>query len=354
MIFGERIRAGLVGIPSSGKTTIFNLLTRSSAEVAPYPFTTKDKNHGVMIMFDDIVERIAKVMKSSEIKYPALEIVDVAGLVRGAHKGEGLGNEFLSYIRPLDIVIYVLRYLKSVPHIEGADDIKRDFETLRYEIAMKDIEILSRAEEKLKKPAISGNKEAKVKIEIIQKMKKAVDDFFKYGKFSLDLTSEESKVDLKDLEIICSKPWFVILNTDVARDRWSELVSGISVPKVLVCDAQMELEFEESDLLQEGIVPLRHHITDAVLSVANVIVYYTGFEGKELRSWVAQSGISVYEAAGYIHSDIQKGFISADVASAYEYIKYPSDSEAYKNGVFRTVGRDYKLNHRDIVRIKFK
>lgn len=355
MIFGERIRAGLVGIPSSGKTTIFNLLTKSSAEVAPYPFTTKDKNHGVMILQDDLIEKVAKVMRSSEIRYPALEIVDVAGLVRGAHKGEGLGNEFLSYIRPLDVVIYVLRYLKSVPHIDGDDNIKRDFDVLRYEVAMKDLEILTRAEDKLKKPAMTGNKEAKLKLQVISKMKEAVERFLESGEFSVNLTPEETRVDIKDLSLITAKPWFVIINTDIAKDKWDSLLNELpKVKKVLICDAQMELEFEEEELLEEKITPLRIQISKMIYALTDVIIYYTGFEGKELRGWIGEKGISVYEAAGLIHSDIQKGFISSDVASAYEYIKCSSDEEAYKRGLFKTVGKDYKINDRDIIRIKFR
>ncbi len=344
MIYGERIRAGLVGIPSSGKTTIFNLLTKSSAEVAPYPFTTKDKNHGIMILHDELIDRISDVMKSSQVKYPALEIVDVAGLVKGAHTGEGLGNEFLSYIRPLDIIVYVLRYLKSVPHIEGYDDIKRDFDILRYEVAMKDLEILSRYEDKLRKPAMSGDKDAKSKLAEVQKLKEAVNEFVVSLKFPMK----------SEIELICSKPYFVIINTDVARDKWDKLFSGFDSKKVIVCDAQMELEFEEKDLINEGITPLRIKMTEAIFDVADIIIYYTGFEGKELRGWIGGKDITVYEAAGFIHSDIQKGFISAEVTSAMEYIKCQNDQEAYKKGLFRTVGRDYKVKDRDIIRIKFK
>lgn len=346
MIYGERIRAGLVGLPSSGKTTIFNLLTKSSAEVAPYPFTTKDKNHGVMILHDDLIDKIADIMKSSEIRYPALEIVDVAGLVKGAHAGEGLGNEFLSYIRPLDVVVYVLRYLKSVPHIEGEDDIKRDFDILRYEIAMKDLEILSRYEEKLKKPAMSGDKEAKSKLFTIQKLKEAIDEFLKSGNFPIEQDDE--------IELICSKPYFVIINTDIARDKWNEFFSGLDFRKVIVCDAQMELEFDEDDLITEGITPMRIKMTEAIFDVADIITYYTGFEKKELRGWIGENGMTVYDAAGFIHSDIQKGFISAEVASGKEYANCLNDQDAYKKGLFKTVGRDYNVQDRDIIRIKFR
>lgn len=349
MIFGQRIKAGLVGIPSSGKTTIFNLLTKSSAEVAPYPFTTKDKNHGVMILHDELIEKIAQVMRSSEIKYPALEIVDVAGLVRGAHKGEGLGNEFLSYLRPLDILIYVLRYLQSVPHIEGKDDMKRDFDILRYEIAMKDFEIISRYEEKIKKPATLGDKEAKAKLESIQKIKEEIEKFIETGKFSLP--KEEIP---QDIELISAKPYFVVINTDIGKDKWEDLAKEIDTDKVIVCDAGMELEFSEKELESEGITPLRIQITEAILSISDIIIFYTGFEGKELRGWVSEKGITSYTAAGFIHSDIQKGFISAEVANAREYIKCADDQDAYKKGIFKIVGRDYIIQDRDIIRIKFR
>ena len=362
MLYGERIRVGLVGIPSSGKTTIFNLLCKASAEVSEYPFTTKSKNQGIMQMYEPRVEVLSKILKSNEVKYPAVEIVDVAGLIKGAHKGEGLGNEFLSYIRPLDIVCYVLRHIESVPHIDGKDDIKRDFDILRYEISMSDLEIISRREEKLKKLSSVGQKEARETLKILEKIKEQIENFAQNAKFKVEWESEDERAkgekEISSLNLISAKPFFVIINTDISTSRWDELKNSlkgkIEDEKIIVCDALSEMEIDEKEVRNYGITPLRELITNTIKKIGNVVIFFTGFEGKEMRSWIVQKGTTVFEAAGMIHSDMQKGFISAEVAKYEEYKKFTSDKEAYQNGVFIKVGKDYIIEDGDIIRIKFK
>lgn len=361
MLFGDRIRVGLVGIPSSGKTTVFNLLCKASAEVAPYPFTTKSKNQGVMVMHEPRADKLSEILKSSEVKYPAVELWDVAGLIKGAHKGEGLGNEFLSYIRPLDLVVYVLRHLETVPHVEGSEDIKRDFDVLRYEIAMSDLDVISRREEKLKKLASVGQKDAKELLSIYQKIKQAVEKFAEEGEFSTEFESEDEKKkaeeEIKSLSLISAKPYFILINTDKGKDSWEELISalrGNSKAETIVADVLSEMDLTEEEVKEFGITPLRELMSKAIKKTLNCIIFFTGFEGKELRSWIVKQGVSVLEGAGMIHSDMKKGFISAEVASFEEYSKCSSDDEAYSKGVFKTVGKDYIIKDGDIIRIKFK
>ncbi len=358
MIFGDKVSIGLVGIPSSGKTTIFNLLTKLTAEVAPYPFTTKSKNHGIMVMYEPRLKTLSEILKSSDVKYPAVEIVDVAGLIKGAHKGEGLGNEFLSYIRPLDAISYVLRYLETVPHIDGTNHIKRDFEVLIYEIAMSDLQIVERRKEKLKKSASVGDKVAKEKMKVLERIEEAIENFSKEGKFKVELSSEEDKrlcaLELKELQLISSKPYFILINTDLGKNEWDSLKEGLPESEIIVCDALSEMDVDEAEVRSFGITPLRELITSVVKKILDLVIFFTGFEGKELRSWITKNGTTVYETAGMIHSDMQKGFISADVANFAEYKNCRSDKQAYEKGLFKTVGRDYIIQDGDIVRIKFK
>jgi hypothetical protein len=358
MLYGEKIRVGFVGLPSSGKTTIFNLLCKTSAEVAPYPFTTKSKNQGIMIMYEPRAEIIGKILKSSEIKYPAVEIVDVAGLIKGAHEGLGLGNEFLSYIRPLDIVAYVLRFLKSVPHVEGEDDLKRDFEILRYEISMSDLEVLSRREEKIKKLASVGQKDAEEILYVLEKIKKAIEQFAQNGEFKIDFEKEKEKKiaeeEIKSLQLITAKPYFIIINTDLGKDQWDKLTKELNRADTLICDAMSEFDLTEDEVKEFGITPLRQILTDFIKKMMDLVIFFTGFEGKELRSWIVRKGTRVFEAAGMIHSDMQKGFISAEIANFQEYKNCKSDAEAYSKGIFKVVGRDYIIQDGDLIRIKFK
>jgi GTP-binding protein YchF len=358
MLYGEKIKVGFIGIPSSGKTTIFNLLCKASAEVAPYPFTTKSKNQGIMVMYEPRVEVLGKILKSSEIKYPAVEIIDVAGLIKGAHEGLGLGNEFLSYIRPLDVAVYVLRFLKSVPHVEGKDDLKRDFDVLRYEVSMSDLEVLSRREEKIKKLASAGQKDAQEISYVLEKIKKAIEQFAEKGEFKIDFEKEKEKKiaeeEIKSLQLITAKPYFIIINTDLGKDRWDNLKKELGRDDVIICDAISEFDLTEDEIQEFGITPLRQLITEFIRKIADLVIFFTGFEGKELRSWIAKKGINIFEAAGMIHSDMQKGFISAEVAKFEEYKNCLSDEEAYKKGIFKTVGKDYIIEDGDIIRIKFK
>ena len=341
------IKVGLVGMPNSGKTTLFNALCEASAEVAPYPFTTKNKNIGSLFFKDKRLKELSEFLGSSKITPAQVEVVDVAGLIKGAHKGEGLGNEFLSYIRPLDAFAFVLRMFEgsNVPHSYGYSDPQRDLEILRYEIAMSDLSILERKEENLQKAAKRGDKEASKSLDIISRLKEKIETFSETGEFKTD----DVLMDSLSSDLICKKPYFLIINTDIGKDKWKNLESvTTSSKRILITDAVAEnelIKFSEEERDSLGEEPFVYNFTAVCLEVLGMISFFTGFRGGELRAHFVKNGTNCYEAAGLIHSDIQKGFISADVMNYSDAIM--------KKEKFMTVGKDYVVKDGDLIRIKF-
>jgi Predicted GTPase, probable translation factor len=203
-----------------------------------------------------------------------------------------------------------------------------------------------------------GQKDAEEILHVLEKIKKAIEQFAQNGEFKIDLAKEKEKKiaeeEIKSLQLITAKPYFIIINTDLGKDQWNKLKNELNRDDTLICDAMSEFDLTEDEVKEFGITPLRQILTEFIKKTMDLVIFFTGFEGKELRSWIVRNGTRVFEAAGMIHSDMQKGFISAEIANFQEYKNCKSDAEAYSKGIFKTVGRDYIIQDGDLIRIKFK
>jgi len=353
------VKCGIIGLPNVGKSTIFNLLTSAGASVSNYPFTTIEPNIGVVPVEDEILDALSSVLHSSEKKPSTVQFVDIAGLVRGASKGEGLGNRFLSHIRDVHAVAHIVRcFLKEdVTHVEGKPHPIRDIEIVHTELALADLETVERRIEKLKRAAGAGVKKAKEEMEILIPLKEKLQRFEEIPK---EMKENEF---VKSLNLLTLKPSFIVANYSEGGEKFVQMVKeygekrGIEVVEI---DAKIEEEIlelnedERREFYKEIGGSALTNLVKTAYRVLDLITFYTGFEGKKLTAWSIKNGSKVIEAAGMIHSDMEKGFIKAEVIGAEELIKCGSEEEARARGLFRTEGSEYILKDRDLIRIKFK
>jgi GTP-binding protein YchF len=348
---------GLVGLPNSGKTTVFNALSNLNAEAHPYPFCTIDPNVGIVEVPDERLEILGRLLKPEKLTPTTVQFVDVAGLVEGAHKGEGLGNRFLSHIRALDAYAHVVRFFGgSVPHIYDTIDPIRDMEVVETEIVISDLEIVEERLRRLEKLPKSVGKEALRRIK----------DLLEAGALPIkkELGEEELKV-AASLNLITVKPFFVIANVgedrigspDVLEFRRRLEERGIKVVEV---SAKLERELaelpKEERLLymqQYGIERMAiEEVIRTGYEVLGLVTFYT-IVGKEVRAWTVRRNTPCQKAAGKIHSDMERGFIKAEVVSFDDFVTAGSEAQARDRGLVRIEGKDYLVKDGDILRIRF-
>ncbi len=329
------LSVGIVGIPNAGKSTLFNaLLQRQIADVAEYPFTTIEPNTGVVEVPDERLAKLSGVLKIAKVVPAPVKFIDIAGLVKGAHKGEGLGNKFLSHIRETDAIIHVVRDFEEpgVPHVAGGINPIHDITIVNLELVLADFEIVARrlAEKKLE------NKQRGV----LEKIKKILEE----GKMAAEANlSEEEKKLVAEFSLLTLKPIIYVINTNVERveklnpDEFKK-VTGKS--KVLILSAK------------SGGSPLSELIKEACKTL-DLITFYTIKGGKETRAWPIKRGASAREAAGIVHTDMAKGFIKAEVINWSELVALGSWLQAKKSGKIRVEGRDYPVQDGEVLEIKF-
>lgn len=364
------MKLGIVGLPNVGKSTLFNAITKAGAESANYPFCTIEPNVGVVSVPDSRLDTLEKMYNSQKKVYTAIEFYDIAGLVKGASKGEGLGNKFLSHIREVEAIIHVVRCFEdeNIVHVDGSIDPVRDIETINLELIFSDIEVMDRKIEKIVKLAKSGaDKQAKAEYELMLKVKKHLEE----GKpvRTLELTEDEAK-DVKGYFLLTTKPVLYVGN--ISED---DLISGNTENKfvkqvenyakaegaeVIAISAKIEEELsslepeEKSEMLDEyGLKEAGlDKLINASYKLLGLISFLTAGE-KEVRAWTIKEGTKAPEAAGKIHSDIQKGFIRAEVISFEKLIESGSESSAKEKGYFRLEGKDYVMEDGDVVNFRF-
>ncbi len=363
------MKLGIVGLPNVGKSTLFNAITKAGALVANYPFATIDPNVGLVNVPDERLEALSKISNSKRILPAVVEFYDIAGLVKGASKGEGLGNKFLSNIRETDAIVEVLRCFDdpNVTHVDGSVDPLRDIETINLELILADLELIDKVLEKKRKVA-RADKSARAEVEVLEKIVEVLEA----GKSAriLELNDEEKKL-LRSYQLLSTKPIIYVCNVnedDAANDGegnpYVEKVREFAKTEnaeVSVVSAKIEQEISELDTEEEreeflAMIGLEESGTDKVIKdsykTLNLISFLTTGE-METRAWTITKGTKAVDAAGKIHTDISRGFIMADIISFEDLVEAGSVNHAKEMGKLRMEGKEYIMQDGDVVNFKF-
>ncbi|WPC40976.1 redox-regulated ATPase YchF [Clostridium sp. JS66] len=364
------MKLGIVGLPNVGKSTLFNAITKAGAESANYPFCTIEPNVGVVSVPDKRLDVLEKMYNSKKKVYTAIEFYDIAGLVKGASKGEGLGNKFLSHIREVESIVHVVRCFDdpNVVHVDGSIDPIRDIETINLELVFSDIEVMDRRIEKIVKLAKSGSsKEAKAEYELMLKVKKHLEDGNPVR--TLELTEDESEI-VKGYFLLTTKPVLYVGNISeddlISGNLENDYVKKVKEyaskenSEVIVISAKIEEELstleddEKKEMLEEygldeaGLDKLIH----ASYKLLGLMSFLTAGV-QEVRAWTVKNGTKAPKAAGKIHTDIERGFIRAEIVSYNKLVECGSEAAAKEKGYFRLEGKDYIMQDGDIVNFRF-
>ena len=363
------MKLGIVGLPNVGKSTLFNAITQAGAESANYPFCTIDPNVGVVSVPDSRLNKLQELYNSKKIVQTAIEFVDIAGLVKGASKGEGLGNKFLSNIREVDAIVHVVRCFEdtNVVHVDGSIDSLRDIETINLELIFSDEEILDRRITKTTK-ALKADKKLQSELDILNKIKATLQE----GKSirTMDL-SEDEWAFVKTLDLLSSKPVIYVANVsedDLANDGAdNNMVKAVREfaatenSDVVVVSAQIEAEIAELEtdeektefletlgLTQSGLDKL----IQASYHLLGLISFLTAGP-QEVRAWTIKRGTKAPQAGGKIHSDIERGFIKAETIAYEDLIEHGTMAAAKEKGLVRLEGKEYVVKDGDVILFKF-
>lgn len=350
------LECGIVGLPNVGKSTTFNALSKANAKSSNFPFCTIEPNVGIALVKDKRIDILSDIVKPASIIYPTVKFVDIAGLVKGASKGEGLGNQFLSHIRDVNVIVHIVRCFENedIIHVEGSINPKRDIDIINTEIILSDLQII---ENKLSKAKKTNKQETAILEEIKSKLEK--------GQKLYNLSQEQESI-AKELRLISAKKMIYVANVDeksINGNKYTKIVEQIACEEkapFMVISSKIEEDLAQMDeaekkeylemlgLNESGLEKL----SKIVYELLNLITFFTAGP-KEVRGWPIQKGTVAKKAAGEIHSDIERGFIRAEVISFDDYIKSGGEKQAKEMGLIRLEGKDYVMQDGDIVYFRF-
>lgn len=361
------LKCGIVGLPNVGKSTLFNCLSSAKAQSANFPFCTIEPNVGTINVPDSRLEKLEELVNPQKVVPNTMEIVDIAGLVKGASEGEGLGNQFLGNIRETDAILHVVRCFDdgNIVHVDGSVDPLRDKETIDIELQLKDLETVQKRVEKAKKVAKSGDKDAKKQVELFEKVAATLER----GKSvrTIDF-SEDEQLLVNEFNLITSKPVMYVCNVDEAAlkggNDYVKKIKEIAKEEnagVIMVSAQLEADIAELDDYEERQLFLEdaglsepgvNKLIREAYSLLNLSTYFTAGE-KEVRAWTIKVGMTAPQAAGVIHTDFEKGFIRAEVIKYKDYVEFGSESACKEAGKLSVEGKDYIVENGDVMHFRF-
>lgn len=361
------LKCGIVGLPNVGKSTLFNALSNAKAEAANFPFCTIEPNVGVISVPDDRLTILAGLVSPQKVLPTVIEFVDIAGLVKGASKGEGLGNQFLANIREVDAIIHVIRCFNddNIVHVSGKVDPTEDKEVIDTELQLKDLESVDKRIQRVERTAKSGDKDAKAEYEVLVRFKTHLES----GQNARALEMEkEQRAYIKELQLLTDKPIIYVANVEEeavhSGNQWSqklgELIASESAQLIIV-SAGLEAQIAEFEEPEEKQMFLEEYglassglsrLIQASYALLDLITYFTAGE-QEVRAWTIKKGWKAPQAAGVIHTDFEKGFIKAEVIKIPDYQQYKTEAGCREAGRLAIEGKEYVVQDGDVMHFRF-